>query len=294
MTTMNDKTVLVTGANQGIGRETAKALAAMGARTLLVCRNREKGIVARDEIVKSGGKAELFVADLGLHGEVRRVAREVREKHPVLDVLVNNAGVLVTERRVTRDGYEETLAINHLAYFLLTHELLEPLSKAPSARIVNVSSRAHRRAKLRFDDIQFSRGYPALQVYSHSKLMNVLFTYELARRLAGTSITVNCLHPGVIASGFGQTYGGIVALAWKLARPFLLTPAEGAKTQIYLASSPAVQGVTGRYFDKCRAVRSSSKSYDVTAQKKLWEISEAIVFGNDKGHWDSYAKPNAP
>jgi len=287
---MKNKTVLVTGANQGIGKETAKALAAMGARTLLVCRNAEKGRAAADEIVRDGGKAELFVADLSIQDEVRRVAREVRAQHPTLDVLVNNAGVLVTERRVTKDGFEETLALNHLAYYLLTHELMEPLTRAPAARIVNVASRAHQRTGTSFDDLQFARGYSMFRAYAHSKLLNVLFTYELARRLEGTTITANCLHPGVIASGFGQTYGGFVAALAKLARPFLLSAREGAKTQIYLASSPEVEGVSGRYFVKCKAVRSSSASYDVTAQRRLWKVSEELCFGNEKGLWGAYLK----
>lgn len=289
--TMRDKTVLVTGANQGIGRETARALAKLGARVLLVCRNAEKGRIATEEIVRAGGLAELFVADLSHQSDVRRVAREVKEKHPVLDVLVNNAGVLVTERRVTKDGIEETLALNHLGYFLLTHELLEPLLAAKSARIVNVASRAHARAKLRFEDLQFSRGYSMMGAYAHSKLLNVLFTYELARRLEGTNVTANCLHPGVVASGFAQTYGGAVAMLAKLARPFLLSTEEGAKTQIYLASSPEVEGVSGRYFDKCRAIRSSSASYDVSAQKKLWEMSEVLVFIQDKSLYRIHGKP---
>lgn len=287
---MNDKTVVVTGANQGIGRVTAKGLARMGARVALVCRNAEKGQAVVREIEAQGGAAHLVVADLSIQDEVRKAGRELREKYETIDVLVNNAGVLVTERRVTKDGIEETLALNHLAYFLLTHELLEPLTKAKSARIVNVSSRAHLRAKPNLDDIQFSRGYSMITAYSHSKLLNVLFTYELARRLEGSNVTANCLHPGVIASGFAQTYGGFVATLAKLARPFLMTTEEGAKTQIYLASSPEVEGVTGRYFDRCKAVRSSSASYDVDTQKRLWVISEKLVFVRDKSLWGTYAK----
>lgn len=287
---MSGKVVLVTGANQGIGKETAKALAKKGALTLLVCRNREKGLAVLDEIRVGGGRAELFVADLSSQAEVRRVAEEVRAAHPVLDVLVNNAGVLVTERRTTVDGLEETLAINHLAYFLLTHELRETLVRAKNARIVNVSSRAHTRTTPNLDDLQFSRKYRMTTVYAHSKLLNVLFTYELARRLDGTGITANCLHPGVIASGFARTYGGFVATLAKLASPFLLTPEEGAKTSIYLASSPAVEGVSGQYFVECRSVRSSSASYDVEAQKRLWEQSEKLVGIREAGLWDLIAK----
>ena len=282
---MKGKTVLVTGANQGIGRETAKSLAAKGAHVVLVCRNAARGEEATREITSAGGSAELLVADLGAQAEVRRVAAEFRAKHAALDVLVNNAGVLVTERRITRDGVEETLAVNHLAYFLLTHELLEPLHAAAaagrprgvSARVVNVASRAHLRAKPNLADLQFSRGYSMSKVYSHSKLLNVLFTYELARRLEGANITANCLHPGVIASGFARTDGGLTAALARLVSPLLLTPAEGAKTSIYLASSPEVEGVTGQYFSSCRAVRSSSASYDVGAQAELWARSARLV-----------------
>lgn len=304
---MTGKTVLVTGANQGIGKETAKALAAMGAHVVLVCRNAEKGREATREISQAGGSAELLVADLATQAEVRRVAAEFRAKHATLDVLVNNAGVLVTERRITRDGIEETLAINHLASFLLTHELLEPLHAAAaagrehgtSARIVNVASRAHVRAKPNLNDLQFSRGYSMTRVYGHSKLLNVLFTYELARRLAGANITANCLHPGVIASGFARTYGGLTAALARLVSPLLLTPEQGAKTSIFLASSPEVEGVTGRYFSDCRAVRSSSASYDVGAQAELWARSTRLVgLTADGGHgesslWATIGKPSS-
>ena len=172
---------------------------------------------------------------------------------------------------------------------LLTIQAFSPLMQ-DGARIVNVSSRAHLRAKPNLDDIQFSRGYSMITAYSHSKLLNVLFTYELARRLEGSNVTANCLHPGVIASGFAQTYGGFVATLAKLARPFLMTTEEGAKTQIYLASSPEVEGVTGRYFDRCKAIRSSSASYDVETQRRLWDLSEKLVFVRDKSLWGTYAK----
>ncbi len=294
---MAGKVVLVTGANQGIGKETAKALAARGAHVVLVCRNAEKGRAATAEITGAGGAAELLVADLSSQAEVRRVAAEFRARHPVLDVLVNNAGVLVTERRTTRDGLEETLALNHLAYFLLTRELMAPLEAARAARVVNVASRAHLRARPNLADLQFSRGYSMTRAYAHSKLLNVLFTYELARRLEGSPITANCLHPGVIASGFARTDGGLPALLARLARPFLLTPAEGARTSIYLASSPEVEGVSGRYFDKCKAVRSSSASYDVGAQRELWELSSRLVGGPagvESSLWANIGKPGQP
>ncbi len=288
--TMKGKIVVVTGANQGIGKVTAAELARQGARVLLVCRNAAKGKEAMNEILASGGEAELVIADLSSQAQVRAAAAEIKSRHERLDVLVNNAGVLVPERRSTVDGVEETLALNHLAYFLLTHELMDLLRAAGKARIVNVSSAIHRRARPNFDDIQFSRGSAMFKVYGHSKLLNILFTYELARRLEGTGITANCLHPGAIGSGFGQTYGGLIAWFVRLGRPFLLTPEQGARTSIYLASSPEVEGVTGKYYDKCKAVRSNDISYDRDAQKRLWEISEKLVGIREDSLWARIAK----
>jgi NAD(P)-dependent dehydrogenase (short-subunit alcohol dehydrogenase family) len=276
---MQGKTVLVTGANQGIGKATAIALAKEGAHVVIVARNADKGRAALAEIEAAGtGGAELIVADLGSQAQVRRAASEYRAKHDRLDVLVNNAGVFVPERHVTVDGLEETFAVNHLAPFLLTHELLPVLQATPKARIVNVSSDVHKGAKMQWDDVQFERhGYRGMRAYAQSKLANVLFTYELARRLEGTGLTTNCLHPGVIASGFAQTYGGAMSVLVKIARPFFGTTEEGARTSVYLASSPEVEGVTSKYFSKCKALRSNAVSYDEPSQKKLWAISEELV-----------------
>jgi NAD(P)-dependent dehydrogenase (short-subunit alcohol dehydrogenase family) len=276
---MQGKTVLVTGANQGIGKATAIALAAKGARVVLVARNAEKGRAALAEVEAAGkGGGELIVADLSSQEQVRRVAADFKARHDRLHVLVNNAGVFVPERHTTVDGLEETFALNHLGYFLLTRELLEVLQATAGARIVNVSSEAHRSAKMQWDDLQFAHTpYRAFKAYGQSKLANVLFTYELARRLEGTGVTANCLHPGVIASGFGQTYGGAVSVLLKIVRPFLLTAEEGARTSVYLASSPEVEGVSGKYFSKCKAVPSNAVSYEEQSQNKLWSLSEQMV-----------------
>jgi NAD(P)-dependent dehydrogenase (short-subunit alcohol dehydrogenase family) len=277
---MQGKTVLVTGANQGIGKATALALAEKGARVVLVSRSREKGLAALADIQAASGskEVELLVADLSSLAQVRRLAAEFKAKHDRLDVLVNNAGVLVTSPRVTVDGFEETFAINHLAPFLLTKELLDVLHAAAPARIVNVSSAAHRGARMQWDDLQFAHhGYGQWKAYGQSKLANVLFTYELARRLDPKKVTANVLHPGVIATGFGQTYGGAMSVLIKIARPFFASPEAGARTSVYLASSPEVAGVTGKYFARCKETSSSTVSHDEASQKKLWAISEELT-----------------
>jgi NAD(P)-dependent dehydrogenase (short-subunit alcohol dehydrogenase family) len=277
---MQGKTVFVTGANQGIGKATAIALARKGAKVVIVARNPDKGRAALAEIEAAGpGQgAELIVADLSLQTEVRRAASEFLSRHTRLDVLVNNAGVFVPERHETLEGVEETFAVNHLAPFLLTSELLGVLKASAPSRVVTVSSEAHRGAKMGWDDLQFfKRTYRGFKAYGQSKLANVLFTYELARRLEGTGVTANTLHPGVIASGFGQTYPGAMSILVKLARPFLLTSEEGATTTVYLASSPEVEGVSGKYFSKSRPVRSNAVSYDEASQRKLWALSLELV-----------------
>ncbi|CAA9293122.1 MAG: hypothetical protein AVDCRST_MAG11-268, partial [uncultured Gemmatimonadaceae bacterium] len=225
-----------------------------------------------------GGEPELLVGDLGVQGDVRRLAGEFLRRHASLDVLVNNAGALYARRELTGDGVERTFAVNHLAYFLLTALLRPALEAAPAARVVSVSSDAHRAVR-RFDfaNAQGERRYVAFGAYAQSKLANVLFTYELARRLAGTGVTANCLHPGVIRSGFGRNNQGVTGLLFALGAPFMVSPERGAATTIYLATSPEVEGVTGRYFRRRRPARSSSGSYDPDAARRLWELSEAMT-----------------
>jgi NAD(P)-dependent dehydrogenase (short-subunit alcohol dehydrogenase family) len=277
---MRRKTVLITGANQGIGKATAFALARQGAKVVIVSRNGEKGRSAAAEIGAASGfeAVDLIVADLSTQAAVREVAAEFRSRHERLDVLVNNAGVFVPKRQVTSDGVEETFAVNHLAYFLLTRELLGTLKASAPARIVNVSSDAHRHGKMHWADLQFeSHHYSAWRAYAQSKLANVLFTYELARRLEGTGVTANALHPGVVASGFGRTYPGSMALLYKLGGPFMLTPEQGAQTSICLASSPEVEGTNGKYFARSRPAKSSALSHCEASQRKLWALSERLV-----------------
>jgi NAD(P)-dependent dehydrogenase (short-subunit alcohol dehydrogenase family) len=278
--TMQGKTVLITGANQGIGKATAVALAQQGARVAIVARGAEKGRSAAADIERASGSkgVGVIVADLSSLKEVRRAAAEFRSRYARLDVLVNNAGVFVPKRHVTIDGFEETFAVNHLSNFLLTRELLDVLKASAPARIVNVSSDAHRRAEMQWDDLEFANHhYSAWRAYAQSKLANVLFTYELARRLEGTRVTANSLHPGVVASGFGRTYRGPMALLFMIGAPFMLSCEEGAATSVYLASSPEVEGVSGKYFARRKQEKSSAISYCLASQRKLWALSEEAI-----------------
>ncbi len=277
---MDGKVVLVTGANSGIGSATALELAKSGAAVVIVGRNKEKTRVTASNIrLKSSSPiVECLIADLSSMGEVRQLASEFKKKYHRLDVLVNNAGAIFARRYVTVDGFEMTFALNHLANFLLSNLLLDLLKASAPARIVNVSSRAHRTAELDFNDLQTSHyGYGGYKAYGRSKLANIMFTYELARRLEGMGVTANALHPGGVNSGFGKNNGGVMRLAMKLVSRFQLTPEQGALTPIYLASSPAVEGVSGKYFIDCQPERSSPASYDEAAQKRLWEVSEELT-----------------
>lgn len=276
---LRGRTALITGASSGIGYETTKALARAGATVLTVSRPSGKGAAFTERLRQETGNHDVHYlpADLANLGEVRRVAEEVRVRFTRLDVLLNNAGAFFSERQTTADGFEKTLALNHLAYFLLTHLLLEPLLESPSARIVNVSSQAERLGQIHFGNVMLERGYNGWKAYGQSKLANLLFTYELARRVASTSVSVNALHPGGVASGFGSGNGGVGALILKLVRPFFKSPEEGAQTSIYLAASPAVEGISGRYFIDCKPASSSKRSRDQEVQARLWRLSEALV-----------------
>jgi NAD(P)-dependent dehydrogenase (short-subunit alcohol dehydrogenase family) len=273
---MHGKVCLVTGATSGIGMVTAEALAQQGATTLLVARNPERGAAAVQRIRQATGNpaVEMLLADLSTQADVRRLAHECQRRSPRLDVLVNNAGALFSGQALSADGIEMTWALNHLAYYLLTNLLLDTLKASAPARIVNVSSDAHRHAHLHLDDQQGRQRYGGWRAYAQSKLANVLFTYELARRLEGTGVTANVLHPGFVATNFGRQNRSLTALLFRtLQRVAALSPEQGAETMMYLATSPEVEGVTGQYFVKRRAVRSSPASYDVHTAQRLWQVS---------------------
>ena len=278
---MKDKLVLVTGATNGIGKVSAQALAAQGARVIVVSRNAQKCDATVAEIKQATGNAnvEAMPADLSSLQAVRDLARRFLDRYDRLDVLLNNAGAIYTARTLSVDGIELTWALDHLSYFLLTNLLLGALKAAPAARVVNVSSNAHQltRNGINFDDVQIERGYTGMGAYSQAKLANVMFTYALARRLQGTAMTANALHPGVVSTGFGQNNTGAWGALWKFVGRFTMNPEQGAQTSIYLASSPDVVGVTGKYFDNKKAVRSSTASHDEAAQERLWQLSEKMV-----------------
>jgi NAD(P)-dependent dehydrogenase (short-subunit alcohol dehydrogenase family) len=275
---MAGKSVLVTGATGGIGKATAAGLAGLGARVGITGRDRGRADAAAADIRAAGGPGvDVFVADMSSQAEVRRLAAEVLDAYPRLDVLVNNVGGSWAHRHTTVDGLEHTFALNHLAPFLLTNLLIERLKASAPARVVTVSSGAHAAGRIDFDDLQGERAYSVHRAYSQSKLANVLFTNELARRLEGTGVTATVLHPGVVRTGFGAEDRGPMGRLAVLARPFLKRPDQGAATSIYLASGPAVEGVTGRYFVG-RTPRASSKaSYDTATAARLWRVSADLV-----------------
>jgi NAD(P)-dependent dehydrogenase (short-subunit alcohol dehydrogenase family) len=273
--TVQGKICLVTGATSGIGRATALGLARQGAHVVIAGRDAARAQDALDAIRKETGnpQVESLLADFSSLAEVRGLAAEFRARHGRLDVLVNNAGAYFMERELTVDGFERTWAVNHLANFLLTLELLDLLETSAPARVVNVSSAMHAGKTLDLDNIQEEKSY-GMRGYGQSKLANVLFTYALARRLAGTGVTANCLHPGVVSTGLVKTAGHPATKVFlALLRPFLSSPEKGAATSIYLASSPAVEGVTGKYFVECKAVPSSPVSYDEALQERIWKLS---------------------
>lgn len=277
---MKGKTCIITGATGGIGLELAARLAALGARLVLVGRNRDKGeaAIARLRGDVPGVAVEMHYADLSRPDEIRRLADVLLAAATRIDVLVNNAGAIFARREITRDGLELTFALNHMGYFRLTALLRERLIASAPARVVNVASEAHRRAHLDFDDLQCSRGYSGWRAYQRSKLANILFTRELARRLEGTGVTANCLHPGFVATGFGDNNRGVWRLGIAIAKLVAAIPVRrGAETPVYLASSPEIEGISGKYFIKCREWQPSAAAQDDSAAARLWQESERLM-----------------
>jgi NAD(P)-dependent dehydrogenase (short-subunit alcohol dehydrogenase family) len=276
---LQGKICLVTGSTSGIGKVTARELANRGASVVLVSRSRAKGEATLAEIQQATGNSqvELLIADLSLLEDVRRLAAEFQQTHRQLHLLVNNAGCAYPTRTLTSEGFEATLAVNYLAPFLLTELLLDTLKASAPARIVNVSSAQHATVSIEFDNLQGEKKYANLRNYGQAKLALLLWTYELARRLEGTGVTVNALHPGITATNFVAGMNGPTALAMKLLKPFLLTSEKGASTTLYLATSPQAEGVSGKYFVKSQEKQSSSGSYDQTVASRLWEVTEQLV-----------------
>ncbi|HLO03458.1 MAG TPA: SDR family oxidoreductase [Symbiobacteriaceae bacterium] len=296
-TTLTGKVSLVTGATSGIGKATAEGLARLGATVVLVARDRTKGEATKAEIIAKTGNTnvDLLLADLSSQASIRQLAAAFKARYDRLDILINNAGGVFPKRSLTVDGHEYTFAFNHLAYFLLTDLLLDLLKAStppggnllrgpngnvlggsPPARIINVTSMFGAGATINLDDLHLQSGYTGIKAYSQSKLCNMLFTYELARRLEGTGVTVNCVHPGVVRTNFGNT-SAFFRIMGLIARPFMLTPERSAERLLYLAASPAVEGVTGRYFGKQVEMRSPRQTYDEGVAQKLWAISAQLT-----------------
>ena len=277
---MDGRVCVITGATSGIGRAAAEQLAALGARLVIVARDPARGAAARDEIVAATGNREvaLEIADLASQRQVRELAARLLAAEPEIHVLVNNAGLALGERRLTEDGLEETFAVNHLAPFLLTNLLLERLRGSSPARVVTVASAAHRGAAIPFDDLNGERGFSGWIAYGWTKLANILFTAELARRLAGSGVAAACLHPGVVATGFGREGPFLVREFQRLlGRVFLLDPKQGADTLVWLASSPEMEGASGGYYAKRRLATPSRAAGDAAAARRLWQESERLT-----------------
>jgi NAD(P)-dependent dehydrogenase (short-subunit alcohol dehydrogenase family) len=275
---MDGKLVVVTGGTSGIGQVAAEELAGRGARILLVARDRSRAAQALAAIEKAGpGLAHRAVyADLAAIAETRRAAAEIVSAEPRVDVLINNAGALFNRRRLSPDGLEMTFAVNHMAYFVLTQGLLRTLAASGPARIVNTASSSHFGAKLDFNDLQLSRTYSGMRAYGRSKLCNILFTRELARRLQGSGVTANCLHPGFVATRFGDRSGGLIQALLPIAKLGAVSPIEGARTIVHLAASPEVAGVSGLYFYRGQPATPSPEAQDDAAAARLWSESERL------------------
>ena len=276
---MDGKVVFITGGTSGIGKAAATALAAMGAEVIVTGRKRERGESAVEKIQRDSGseRVSLMLADLAVQEEVCRLAQEFGERYDRLDVLVNNAGLIQDRRTETPDGIEMTLAVNHLAPFLLTNLLLDLLKRSTPSRVITVSSEAEWWGKMDLDDLQSKLRYRGFPVYGKTKLANIMFTYELAERLRGTGVTANCIHPGSVNTEFGKNNRSPGVLLFRAFKPFMRTPEQGADTLIYLAASPEVEGMTGKYLSDRKVKVSSDESYDESLRKRLWEVSEELT-----------------
>ena len=288
---MKGKVVVITGATSGIGQVAAENLASMGARMIQIARDRGRGQEALKRLCERAPDVAhgIYYADLSRLSEMKRVASEIAEAEPHIDVLINNAGAVFGFRQLTEDGLEYTFALNHMAYFVLTDGLRERLVASAPARVVNTASDAHEAVTLDFNDLQSAEAYrgsflkwlryggAGLKVYGRSKLCNILFTRELARRLAGTGVTANCLHPGFVATRFGDQTGGLISFFFRFAKRFALSPQQGAETLVYLASSPEVATVTGQYFYKCHSIKPSREAQDDAMARRLWAETARLV-----------------
>jgi NAD(P)-dependent dehydrogenase (short-subunit alcohol dehydrogenase family) len=276
---MKGKICLVTGGTNGIGKATAQALAQMGATVVIVGRDAQKTsrVVQEIRATSANNKVDSLLADLSSQQEVRRLGDEFKSKYSHLHILLNNAGAVFMQRQRSVDGIEMTFALNHLAPFLLTNLLLDTIKASAPARIINVSSDAHASGKIDFDNLQGERGYSP-RAYEHSKLANILFTMELARRLGGTGVTVNALHPGFVATGFAKNNGRVIAALVSIFAPLVArSPAKGAETLIHLASSPSVEGITGKYFYDSQVIPAAPQATDMLVARKLWDVSAEMV-----------------
>lgn len=288
---MKNKVIVITGATSGIGQVAAEKLAAMGARIVQVARDKERGQAAMTRLsqIAPGIGHTIYYADLSRLAEMKRVAAEIAQAEPRIDVLMNNAGAMFGTRQLTEDGLERTFALNHMSYFMMTQGLRDRLAASAPARVVNTASDAHTSGTVDFDDLQSEKAYrsnlkdwlryggPAFKVYARSKLMNILYTRELARKLAGTGVTANSLHPGFVATRFGDQTGGLIGFGVGIAKRFALTPEQGAETLVYLASSAEVNAVTGEYFHKCRPATPSKEAQDDDKAQRLWSETFKIA-----------------
>jgi NAD(P)-dependent dehydrogenase (short-subunit alcohol dehydrogenase family) len=291
VTNIDSKVIVITGATSGIGQVAAESLAAKGARIVQVARDRARGeaAIARLRGIAPGVAHSIHYADLSRLSEMKRVGRQIADAEPRVDVLINNAGAMFGFHELTEDGLERTFALNHLAYFVLTNALRERLAASAPARVINTSSDAHRAGTIELDDLQSERAYRSgrwewmrlggagYRVYARSKLCNILFTRELARRLAGAGVTANSFHPGFVSTRFGDASGGVISLGLRLAKRFALTPQQGAETLIYLAASPDVAGISGEYFVRSRPAAPTSAAQDDDMARQLWDVTARIA-----------------